>query len=71
MFKYAIKRVFRGYRLFIALTIGVLIATTFFSSMLLSADVISSEAVRHSLAEVTYDATVQANNVTWSPSEYS
>lgn len=70
MFKYAIKRVFRGYRLFIALTIGVLIATTFFSSMLLSADVISSEAVRESLAQVGYDASIQANNVTWSTSEY-
>ena len=71
MLGYAVKRVLRGYRLFVALTIGVLIATTFFSSMVISADVLSKEAVTQELADVDYDARVQANNVTWSAAEFA
>ncbi|MFW9967341.1 MAG: FtsX-like permease family protein [Candidatus Thorarchaeota archaeon] len=69
MFRYAFKRVSRGYRLFIALTIGVLIATTFFSAMVISADVTSRVALLNALEDVDYDLRVQANNVTWTPSE--
>ncbi len=69
MFQYAVKRVSRGYRLFIALTIGVLIATTFFSAMVISADVTSRVALLNALEDVDYDLRVQANNVTWTPSE--
>ncbi len=69
MFRYALKRVSRGYRLFIALTIGVLIATTFFSAMVISADVTSREALLNALEDVDYDLRVQANNVTWTNSE--
>ncbi|MHA2140274.1 MAG: FtsX-like permease family protein [Candidatus Thorarchaeota archaeon] len=69
MFRYALKRVSRGYRLFIALTIGVLIATTFFSAMVISADVTSRVALLNALEDVDYDLRVQANNVTWTPSE--
>ncbi|NOR38108.1 MAG: FtsX-like permease family protein [Candidatus Thorarchaeota archaeon] len=71
MFKYAIKRVLRGYKLFIALTIGVLIATTFFSSMIVSADVMTKEALLNALDELDYDARVSANNVTWSNQNFT
>ncbi|UCE10435.1 MAG: ABC transporter permease [Candidatus Thorarchaeota archaeon] len=69
MFRYAFKRVSRGYRLFIALTIGVLVATTFFSAMVVSADVTSREALLTALDEVDYDLRVEANNVTWTTSD--
>ncbi len=70
MFRYALKRVFRGYRLFIALTIGVLIATTFFASMMVSADVLSKEALKETLRDIDYDGRIVANNVTWTPTDY-
>ncbi len=71
MFKYAIKRVLRGYKLFIALTIGVLIATTFFASMIVSADVATKEALLNALEDVDYDARVSANNITWSDQNFT
>jgi len=71
MLRYALKRVLRGYRLFLALTIGVLIATTFFASMIVSADVLSEEAVTNALKGVDYDARIQANNMTWTGSEFT
>ena len=71
MFKYAIKRVLRGYKLFIALTIGVLIATTFFSSMIVSADVMTKEALLDALDELDYDARISANNITWSNQNFT
>ncbi|MFW9800648.1 MAG: FtsX-like permease family protein, partial [Candidatus Thorarchaeota archaeon] len=69
MFRYALKRVVRGYRLFLALTAGVLIATTFFAGMVVSADVTSRVALLNALEDVDYDLRVQANNVTWSISD--
>lgn len=71
MFLYALKRVLRGYRLFLALTIGVLIATTFFASMIVSADVLSKDAVTNALKDIDYDARIQANNVTWTGSQFA
>lgn len=71
MFKYALKRVARGYRLTLALVIGVLVAGTFFGSMLMSADVLTSDAVSTALSEIDYDVHVVANNVTWTRSELS
>ncbi len=71
MFKYAIKRVLRGYKLFIALTIGVVIATTFFSSMIVSADVMTKEALLDALEDLDYDARVSANNITWSNQNFT
>ncbi len=65
MLRYAFKRVIRGYRLFAALTVGVLIATTFFASMIISADVLSREALTSALAEIDYDVRINANNMTW------
>lgn len=70
MFKYAFKRVLRGYKLFLALTLGVLIATTFFASMLMSADVQSQAAIGQALEEIDYDARITANNITWSNAQY-
>ncbi|MHA1772452.1 MAG: ABC transporter permease [Candidatus Thorarchaeota archaeon] len=70
MFRYALKRVVRGYKLSLALTIGVLIATTFFASMLMSADILTQNALADSLKDLDYDARIKANNITWSSSEF-
>ncbi|MCF2137640.1 MAG: FtsX-like permease family protein [Candidatus Thorarchaeota archaeon] len=69
MFKYALKRVIRGYKLSLALTIGVLIATTFFASMIMAADVLTQNSLEKALEDIDYDARVTANNITWSPSQ--
>ena len=71
MFRYAFKRVVRGYRLFIALTIGVLIATTFFASMLMAADMQSQAALNQSLEGVTYDGSMVASQTVWNTSTYN
>ncbi len=70
MFKYALKRVVRGYKLSLALTIGVLIATTFFASMIMSADLLSQEALADALEGIDYDAQIKANNITWSLDQF-
>ncbi len=58
MFKYAIKRVVRSYRLFIALTIGVFVATTFFASTNVSADLLARDALNGAIDGVVYDFVV-------------
>jgi len=70
MFKYAFKRVIRSYRLFIALTLGVLIATTFFASMLMAADIQSQKALTLALDDVDYDARMVATDTTWNLTQY-
>ncbi len=70
MFKYALKRVIRGYKLFLALTIGVLVATTFVSSLVASADIQTMSIMNEALDRFTYDARIQANNVTWNNQEW-
>ncbi len=70
MFKYAFKRVVRGYRLFIALTLGVLIATTFFASMVMAADLQSQAAISQALEGMDYGARMVANNITWTNADY-
>lgn len=66
MLKYALKRVVRGYKLFLALMIGVLVATTFVAGLLISADVQTMNALEDSLSKFDYDARIEANNMTWS-----
>ncbi|TFF91172.1 hypothetical protein EU545_05300, partial [Candidatus Thorarchaeota archaeon] len=70
MFKYAFKRVVRGYKLFLALTIGILVATTFVSSLIISADVQTSVVLENALEGLDYDANIRANNVTWSSTTF-
>ncbi|MCK5151984.1 MAG: hypothetical protein KAQ65_09090, partial [Candidatus Thorarchaeota archaeon] len=70
MFRYALKRVIRSYRLFIALTLGVLIATTFFASMLMAADIQSQKALTQALDGVDYDARMVATETTWNLTQY-
>ena len=70
MFRYAFKRVARGYKLFLALTIGILVATTFVSSLIISADVQTSLVLEDALEGLNYDARIDANNVTWTSSEW-
>ena len=69
MFRYAIKRVARSYRLFIALTIGVLLATTFFASTNVAADVLSRDALDASIEEYIYDFAIQSTSSNWTMSD--
>ena len=68
MFKYALKRVVRSYRLFIALTIGVLLATTFFASTNVAADLLSRDALNASIQNVLYDFDVRSSHSNWTVS---
>ncbi|TFG28670.1 ABC transporter permease [Candidatus Thorarchaeota archaeon] len=69
MFKYAFKRVVRSYRLFIALTIGVLLATTFFVSTNVAADVLSRDALEASIEDILYDFNVESSPSNWTISD--
>jgi ABC-type antimicrobial peptide transport system permease subunit len=69
MFKYAFKRVIRSYRLFIALTIGVLLATTFFAATNVAADVISRDALNASIEDYIYDFAVDSPSSNWTTSD--
>ncbi|MFX1369472.1 MAG: ABC transporter permease [Promethearchaeota archaeon] len=55
MFRYAIKRVARSYKLFIALTISVLVASSFFASTNVAADLLARDALDASIDGVVYD----------------
>jgi hypothetical protein len=66
MFKYALKRVVRSYRLFVALTLGVLVATTFFASTNVAADILARDALDGSLEGVIYDFNVNSADSNWS-----
>ncbi len=65
VFKYALKRVVRSYRLFIALTLGVLVATTFFASTNVAADILARDALDSSLEGVVYDFAVNSAPSNW------
>lgn len=69
MFKYAFKRVIRSYRLFIALTIGVLLATTFFASTNVAADLLSRDALDATIEGILYDFNVDSEGFNWTISE--
>ncbi len=65
MFKYAFKRVIRSYRLFIALTIGVLLATSFFAATNVAADILSRDALDASVEDILYDFNVDSTGYNW------
>ncbi|MHA1851869.1 MAG: FtsX-like permease family protein [Candidatus Thorarchaeota archaeon] len=69
MFKYAFKRVVRSYRLFIALTIGVLLATTFFAATNVAADILSRDALDASVEDILYDFNVDSSGGNWTIAE--
>ncbi|MHA1577760.1 MAG: hypothetical protein ACTSU3_10405, partial [Candidatus Thorarchaeota archaeon] len=69
MFKYAFKRVIRSYRLFIALTIGVLLATTFFAATNVAADILSKDALDASVEDILYDFNVDSSGGNWTVAE--
>jgi len=68
MFKYALKRVVRSYRLFIALTIGVLLATTFFAATNVASDLLSRDALDGAVQDILYDFNVNSANSNWTVS---
>ena len=65
MFKYAFKRVIRSYRLFIALTIGVLLAVSFFTATNVGADILSRDALDASVEDILYDFNVDSVGYNW------
>ncbi|MFW9850660.1 MAG: FtsX-like permease family protein [Candidatus Thorarchaeota archaeon] len=65
MFRYALKRVVRSYRLFIALTLGILVATAFFASTNVAADILSRNALDASLEGVLYEYNVNSFQSNW------
>ncbi|MBN2230131.1 MAG: FtsX-like permease family protein [Candidatus Thorarchaeota archaeon] len=69
MFKYAFKRVVRSYRLFIALTIGVLLATTFFASTNVAADILSKDALNATVDGILYDFDVDSVRSNWTTND--
>ena len=69
MFKYAFKRVIRSYRLFIALTIGVLLAVSFFTATNVGADILSRDALDASIEDILYDFNVDSVGYNWTISE--
>ncbi len=71
MFRYAIKRVVRSYRLFVALTIGVLLATTFFASTNVAADILSRDALDASVEGISYDFVVDSSGSNWTLADIS
>jgi len=70
MFRYALKRVVRSYRLFIALTIGVLLATTFFTSTNVAADILSRNALDASVEGIPYDFSIDSQNSNWTVDDF-
>jgi ABC-type antimicrobial peptide transport system permease subunit len=70
MFRYALKRVVRSYRLFIALTIGVLLATTFFTSTNVAADILSRDALDASVDGIPYDFSVDSRGSNWTLDDF-
>jgi hypothetical protein len=52
---YPIKRVFRSWKLFVALLIGVILATTFFASIVMKANLTANQALEQQLSNVLVD----------------
>jgi len=61
MLSYSLKRVARGWPVFIALFLGVALSTTLFSGMLLGADAIGFETLNTALEQVPFDTVVSAS----------
>ncbi len=70
MFRYALKRVARSYRLFIALTIGVFLATTFFTSTNVAADILSRDALDASVEGIPYDFSIDSRRSNWTVDDF-
>jgi ABC-type lipoprotein release transport system permease subunit len=52
---YPIKRIFRSWKLFMALLIGVILASTFFASIIVKADLTANQALEQQLSNVLVD----------------
>jgi ABC-type antimicrobial peptide transport system permease subunit len=52
---YPIKRVFRSWKLFVALLIGVILAATFFASIIVKANLTANQALEQQLSNVLVD----------------
>jgi len=62
---YPIKRVFRNWKLFIALLIGIILATTFFASINIKANLAAEQALDQQLSSIIVDMECNTNlNIT-------
>jgi len=62
---YPIKRVFRNWKLFIALLIGIILASTFFASIIIKANLAAEQALDQQLNSIITDMEFSANlNIT-------
>jgi len=59
---YSFKRVLRGWRLFLALTLGMLIASTFFTGINVGADTVARQSLEQTLQQQPVDAVVSTRN---------
>jgi len=59
---YSFKRVLRGWRLFLALTLGMLIASTFFTGINVGADTVARQSLEQTLQQQAVDAAVSTRN---------
>jgi ABC-type lipoprotein release transport system permease subunit len=64
IFPYALKRVVRSWRLFAALLLGVVLASTFFSGINIGADTAAKQALDQQLSQVPVDIVVRSG---WRP----
>jgi len=60
IFPYAFKRVIRSWRLFAALLLGVVLASTFFAGINIGADTAAKQALDQQLNQVPVDIVVRS-----------
>jgi len=65
-FIYGFKRVIRSWKLFVALLLGVVLASTFFAGINIGADTAAKQALDQQLSGIPVDAVVNAWGLVWS-----
>jgi len=65
-FIYGFKRVVRSWKLFVALLLGVVLASTFFAGINIGADTAAKQALEHQLSGIPVDVVVNAWGLVWS-----
>ena len=61
MLLYSFKRVLRGWRLFLALTLGILLAATFFTGINVGADAVARQSLEQTLQQLPVDAVASSH----------
>jgi len=69
MFSYAFKRVVRSWKLFVALLVGVLLASAFFSGINIGVDTVAGQVLAQQLDQVPVDMDVSSGSKVISPAD--